>query len=281
MKKYKNKEELIMLMKDRRIKFSDVEEQYKYVKKYSYNMVLNPYKIFHCTGYSMEKGHVYEKESDFNEYIEFHKKQLQMENVIFKHIKEFELIFSTLLMEQVFREIDGYILKIKEVQNKIIEIDSKFKIQELNNFEKKQIFKQYEITTSHYYGVKNIEKKIGVDNGFDCFSLFHGSGKIDFGTKIAVFTLVEKKWEIFKEIQNTYGYNRIKKIEDIKKINQLRNLICHHNSIAYAVYKDMKIGTNNKRPACLRSLSLLNLVNEKNFYSKVEEEYKKKVIIDI
>jgi hypothetical protein len=284
LKEYKSNDELIEIMKSRNIKISDheIEKTYEYLDKYSYNMFVNPYKIIHCSSYHIEKGHVYDDEVSIQSYIYFLDEQYRHDLIIFKALKEFENILSTLLLKEVLKnpsEVDRHIKGTIECQNvikeKLLEVDNNQRHLALG-----VLCKSYNITKDKYYSAQNLEKYIG-ENNFDCYSLFHGSHRLHFKQKYEILNLLPESHFIFKELQNKFGYKKIKKHSDFNAVNALRNSICHFNSIAYKIYEEekesLKNNKKNKRSIYLKAIKLLMLDDQHDFYIGIEKKFKNKV----
>lgn len=98
-KEYKKPEQLIEIMKQRNINFKDDEEMklVNYLRYYSYNMVVNPYKVLYCSKVKEDGSHVYENQGEAAILIDLFKKSLELNNMLFKHISDFEYNFSSVL----------------------------------------------------------------------------------------------------------------------------------------------------------------------------------------
>ncbi len=124
LKEYKTVDELITILRQRKVQFKDeidVEIMKDYLNKYSYNSVINPYKVLYCSKILENGSHVYEIDASAKEIINFFERSLEFNNILFKWINKFEYNFSTSLTKIYtgdFIEVKSEILEdIKDKYN--------------------------------------------------------------------------------------------------------------------------------------------------------------------
>ncbi len=115
LKEYKNPDELIDILKERKVVFTGNEKVMKdYLKKYTYNSVVNPYKVIYCAKIAKTGEHIYEKYVDSSEIIAFFDRSMEFNTILFSCINKFEYNFSAILTKMYtkhFVEIKSEILK--------------------------------------------------------------------------------------------------------------------------------------------------------------------------
>ncbi len=226
LKEYKTIDELISILKKRKVTFNKEEEELMkdYLNKYSYNSVINPYKVLYCSKILEDGSHVYERDVSAKEIIKFFERSLEFNNILFKWINRFEYNFSTSLTKvytgdfievksEIFEDIKNkYNIEVSKVNTQLrreaVELISKI------SSNKTTVYKYNEIYQKKY--VDKIETRYsGSENIFDAIQNLkklnkrHKNISFEDGTKIKYIEVDNQKnlKDFFNESENKIRYS--------------------------------------------------------------------------
>lgn len=200
LKEYKLPNELLEIMKSRNI-VMDIDEKVvaAYLEQYSYNMIVNPYKIMYCSGIDNEWNHEYDKSVNVSAIISFFDLEKNFMNILFKYISEFEMNFSSYLTMYYMKE---YHAIKKQINSEIITC--------INEVNKQLLFRLKRKYDEILNGISSDEVK------YKKVDEFVHKIKLEY-QKIAC----EIKDDLFVNIKNCRkAYTKIKNVISIKDISR-------------------------------------------------------------
>ncbi len=224
----KTLDEMINHLKEsKRVVFNEIneEEAKEILYKHNYINVITPFKYKFA---KKEKGilikecgkHIYEKEIDFYEYFEYHKKEREPYITIFRNIINFETPFKSITS---FETINFYQLNNEYTFNDFIDT-----IVQQINLEIGKTGEKDSLINKMNHLKDTIKKTNSIYLLFDRLSL----------TEIlTIFRFIDKKikskiFRILLDNNLTFNINNIDDFEKtIKKIISIRNCVCHSNSL--------------------------------------------------
>lgn len=227
LKEYKTVDELITILKQRKVQFQDeidVEIMKEYLNKYSYNSVINPYKVLYCSKILESGSHIYESEVSAKEIINFFDRSLKFNNILFKWINRFEYNFSTSLTKiytgdflevksEILEDIKGkYNIEVNKINTRL----RKEAVEVMDNISSRQTteYKYNEIYRKNY--VNQIETQYsGPENIFNAIQKLkelnkrHKEISFEKDTKIKYIEVDNQKnlKDFFNESENKIRYS--------------------------------------------------------------------------